>query len=247
MAYANERRDGPPIFDDLDTRLAYAVAYHPAHAYAYLHLLLRRDLGDVIFKGLSHPIKVLVLGAGPGAETLAVIRWMEASAPHLLGKAQFSMVDRADWTETRRSVLGPTVRESFNRHKIVFDQKAIDLSTKDGEELLSKEAPHANVILCPSVFSEMLSEGSGNFLLGSLCSLISESARLAVIDHHHEFKDISRQWSGRLEVLSEGEAKGGVVLPHPSGWVKENLLDWSNNRKPVLRYPLAWAVLVRGR
>lgn len=244
-AYAVEKREGPPRFTDEETRLAYAVAYHPAHAFAYLHVLLRRGIGRTVFGGMRTSPRVLVLGAGPGAETLAMLRWMETSSPELMKGARFVLVDRAEWEPTRRTVLAPTVRRSWKANRIVFDQVTSDVATDEGESFLVAEAGRADVIFCPSILSEMISERTQNQLLETLNACMDPGARLVLIDHKDlEFEHVTRQWSNRFDVIDEGSSTG-VILPPPSRWVAMKLLDGRDNRIPTRSYPLAWTVLGR--
>ena len=242
-AYRTEKTAGPPQFTDEETRLAYAVAYHPGHSFAYLHLLLRKNLGRDAFGGLTSSPKVLVLGAGPGAETLAILRWMEAERPELLPGARFVLVDRADWQPTRRSVLAPTVRRSWAENRIIFDQVMSDITTDGGAEFLAAEVPQADVIFCPSIVSELISDGTQSLVLESLVAHMSPGARLVLIDHKDvEFDHVSRQWSRRFCVIAEGVTLG-AILPPPTMWIGTQLLDGSENRIPTRSYPLLWSVL----
>ena len=243
--YASEKVTGPPRFDDEETRLAYAVTYHPAHSFAYLHLLLRRGLGDSIFGDLHRPPKVMVLGAGVGAETLAMLRWAEDKRPELLPGARFVLVDRASWRETRRAVLAPTVRRLWAENKIVFDEVTADLATQSGLDFVLGEAGHADVIFCPSVISEMISEHAQDGLLSAVRESLSPGAKLVLIDHKDpEFEHVSRQWSRQFLVISEGSTPG-VVIPQPSAWIRSNILTGANHRIPTRSYPMAWSVLAR--
>ncbi len=241
--YVSEKLDGPPRFDSESVRLAYAVSYHPAHAFAYLHLLMRRGLGQVIFGDLVSPPKVLVLGAGVGAETLASLRWMSAVETRLVAGSRFVLVDRAAWETTRASVLAPTVRELWTQHKFVFDEVTSDLSSQQGLDFLREECGHADVIFCPSVISEMISEHSQNQMMEVIHETINRRAKLVLIDHKDpEFEHVSRQWARRFTVLSDG-ATPGVIIPQPTAWVRTHLLDGANHRIPTKSYPMAWSVL----
>lgn len=245
IAYASEKTAGPPRFADEETRLAYAAAYHPAHAFAYLHLLLRRNLGDAVFANVDAAPTVMVLGAGPGAETLAMLRWMQAVAPGLLEGARFVLVDRADWQPTRKSVLAPTVPGSWKSSGIVFDQFTTDLATVAGEDYLREEVGRADVIFCPSILSEMISERTEDHLMGAVHASMAPRARLLLVDHKDpEFEHVSRRWSRQFEVLEEGSSTG-VIVPQPTRWVAANLLDGRNNRIPTRSYPMMWTLLGR--
>ena len=242
-SYRMERLEGPPRFDDEATRLAYAVAYHPGHAFAYLHLLLQKTLGTSAFGGIHSSPRIMVLGAGPGAETLAILRWMEAVRPELLDGAQFVMVDRAEWQSTRRSVLAPTVTRSWKDHGIRFHQETTDLTCETGLHYLATEAPQADVIFCPSVFSELIADGREGPVFESLLDHMSADTRLVLIDHKDvEFDHVSRQWSQQFRVIDEGVTLG-AILPLPTMWITDRLLDGTGDRIPTRKYPLLWSVL----
>ncbi|MGA1362037.1 MAG: hypothetical protein ACO36A_03855 [Ilumatobacteraceae bacterium] len=236
----------PPNFDDDATRLAYAVAYHPGHAFTYLSLLVRKTLGDAAFGGVNGSPSVLILGAGPGAETLAILRWMEAVRPELLDGARFVMVDRAEWQSTRRSVLAPTVIRSWKEHGIRFHQETTDISGEAGLDYLASEVPKADVIFCPSVFSELIAAGREAAVFESLLAHMAPTARLVLIDHKAvEFDHVSRQWSSHFSVLDEGLTLG-AILPLPTMWLTTKFLDGSPDRIPTRKYPLLWWVLGPG-
>jgi len=102
---------GAPNFDSPEKRLAYAVAYHAPHAYCYLDLLSRQQFGPKLFASMQRPLNVLVLGAGIGAETLAMLRWLRAENCTWFRGSQLTLVDRAPWADTRRLILEPMIRD----------------------------------------------------------------------------------------------------------------------------------------
>jgi hypothetical protein len=234
----------PPNFDDDATRLAYAVAYHPGHAYTYLSLLVRKTLGDAAFGGVTGSPTVLILGAGPGAETLAILRWMEAVRPELLDGARFVMVDRAEWQSTRRSVLAPTVSQTWKDHGVRFHQQTADITTAAGRDYLKREVPSADVIVCPSIVSEVITDGMDKDLQGWIVPYVSSGSRLVLVDHTTErYKHVAKQWSHALSVVGEGET-GGFSLPSTPAWIRENLLDRSAPKLvPKESYKMTWSVL----
>ena len=104
---------GAPNFNSPESRLAYAVAYHPAHAFSYLHLLSRRKFGPTLFASMNRPLNVLVLGAGIGAETVAMLRWLKDANCTWFRGSRLTLVDRAPWGDMRTLILVPTIRDSF--------------------------------------------------------------------------------------------------------------------------------------
>ena len=141
---------GAPDFMSLETQLAYAIAYHPAHAFVYLHLLLRRNLGDTIFAHVNRQPKILVLGAGLLAETIALTQWMSHALPEVLRKSSFTLVDRADWSKARPIVSMPAIHtnswNASNNHlvcRLLLEKK------NEGRKFLAQELASFDLILCP--------------------------------------------------------------------------------------------------
>jgi len=245
VTYRASSVHGAPNFGRESTRLAYGIAYHSPHAYAYLHLLARRGLGDTVFGNIGRPPTVMVLGAGLGAETVAVVRWLESRDLDVLRGARFILVDRADWGATREKVLLPTIGDSLSKNNVDLVQWQADLSTSQGLSLIRQHSGNADIILVPSMLTEMITERCEAPFLKTLVGSMASGSKLVLVDHRQpDFQHVSLQWSHQFEtLLRDSHERGGVAIPPPGSWIKRNFLDGANNRIPITSYPFSWSVL----
>ncbi len=237
---------GAPNFDSPETRLAYAVAYHPAHAFAYLHLLSRRQFGHTLFASMQRPLSILVLGAGIGAETLAMLRWLRAENCDWFRGSQLTLVDRAPWEDTRTSVLEPMIRDSLQFFDLGIRAEHTDFSTPEGHEVLKKLVPEADLILAPSLVTELITAHSEERLHICLRNFMKPGSRLLLIDHEQpEFRHIALQWSRDFKDVPNATSQCRVAIPRPSGWISKNLLIGTSGLIPITKYGLSWYLLER--
>lgn len=250
-AYASRRA---PNFEREASRLAYAVAYHPVHTYSYFIALSDLGLGESLFSGLKKSPTVVVLGAGLCAETLAILRWMESFDSRLLQKSRFVLADRAKWNPTRRAILTPTVKSIWKENHIEFHEETADLSSDECRTFLSVEIPRADVIICPALLSEMITERTERSLIDKILPYLPTNARLAFLDHRYkEFTHVTQQWSNKygLKVVESGTLDKlrnatPLIFPPPSPWVSANILDGTDGLIPKRRpYDLSWIVVSR--
>ena len=237
---------GAPNFDSPEKMLAYAVAYHPAHSYAYLHLLSRRQFGRTLFSAMQRPLNVLVLGAGIGAETVAMLRWLRAENCTWFRGSRLTLVDRAPWADTRRLILEPMIRDSIKFFELGIRQVRTDFSTSEGHEVLKKLIPEADLILAPSLVTELISEHTEEQLHVCLRSFMKPKSRLLLIDHGYaEFRHVSLQWSRDFADVLSATDHCEVVINQPSDWIRRNLLVGGGLLTPVSKYLMTWCLLER--
>ncbi len=237
---------GAPNFDSPEKMLAYAVAYHPAHSFAYLHLLSRRQFGRTLFSAMQRPLNVLVLGAGIGAETVAMLRWLRAENCVWFRGSQLTLVDRAPWEDTRTLILDPMIRDSLQFFDLGIRPVLSDFSTPEGHEELKKLVPEADLILAPSLVTELISEHSEEQLHVCLLSYMKPKSRLLLIDHGYaEFRHIAKQWSRDFTDVLSTTDQCKVVINQPSDWIRRNLLVWGGPLTPVTSYHMTWCLLER--
>lgn len=245
LIYRGSHALNAPNFDDSETQLAYSAAYHPAHVFGYLHLLGRRGLGSRIFDDLPDSPKVMVLGAGIGAETIASLRWLAIRKHRCLREAQFTLVDRVNWAKVRGAVLLPLISDLANQNGLRFTQHSLDLTTTKGLDFVRTRAGTADLVFLPSILTEMISENSQERFLQTLEKALRPGAKVVLIDHDFpHLRHVALQWAHAFEVVgSAAHPEDGVVFPRPSKWVKEKLLDGAMNRIPVGSYRFMWEVL----
>ncbi len=237
---------GAPNFDSLEKRLAYAVAYHAPHAYSYLDLLSRQQFGPKLFASMQRPLNVLVLGAGIGAETLAMLRWLRAENCTWFRGSRLTLVDRAPWADTRRLILEPMIRDSIKFFELGIRQVRTDFSTSEGHEVLKKLIPEADLILAPSLVTELISEHSEEQLHVCLQSFMKPKSRLLLIDHGYaEFRHVAFQWSRDFKKVPNATSQCQVTIHRPSAWIRKNLLIRTSGLIPNTHYDLSWFLLER--
>lgn len=230
----------------LETQLAYAIAYHPAHAFVYLHLLLRRNLGDTIFAHVNRQPKILVLGAGLLAETIALTQWMSHALPEVLRKSSFTLVDRADWSKARPIVSMPAIHtNSWNASNNHLVSVTIDLASDEGRKFLAQELASFDLILCPSILTEMHAEKSSAAFIDSLRRSMSSRSILVVFDHHLRgtWNSIHHECANRFEVVTESTKPAEIALPSPPAWICHNLLNGGDGLIPTRSVMTSWLVL----
>ena len=247
LTYQSPAAMGAPSFEDEHSRAAYNVAYFPSHAFAYLHLLLRRNLGDVIFDDLRSGPRVVVLGSGVGAETLAVIRWMAEMQNAKFTNTSFLLADRADWLGAALNLFDPLVDQHCKKYQIVLERVQVDLATEDGRKFIDSRVPDADIVFVPSLLTEMITEHTDVQFRENLLQALKPGSRVVLMDHRlPSFQHVSLQWSRDFKVLvHDSHVAGGVVIPPPSAWVIKNLLDGMGKRSPVSSYSMSWSVLER--
>lgn len=237
---------GAPSFGSIETRLAYAVAYHAPHAYSYLELFSRQQFGPKLFASMHRPLNVLVLGAGIGAETLAMLRWLRAENCKWFRGSQLTLVDRARWADTRRLILQPMIRDSRRFFDLGIRQVLTDLSTPEGNEKLKELVPAADLILAPSLVTELITEHSEEQLHVCLRNFMKPNSRLLLIDHGKaEFRHVASRWSHDFKEAPNATSQCQVAIPRPSAWITKNLLIGTSGLIPNRHYELSWYLLER--
>lgn len=245
FTYRNSWSMGAPSFEGEHVQAAYSAAYFPSHAYAYLYVLLYRDLGRAIFNNTPTGARVVVLGSGVGAETVAVIRWMAETQNANLTNTSFLLADRADWSNAGANLLNPLLAKHLPKEQVTIDRALVDLATIEGQRFITSRIPEADVVLVPSLLTELISEHSADGFLDSLFKALSPGSKVVLMDHgYSDFERVSMNWSQQFQKkISQSNEK--VPIPKPSRWARLNLLDGQNGRIPVRSYSMSWSVLER--
>ena len=148
------RNGGGPNFSDAKVREAYALAYHPGHAHAYLQIMLNQGLGDSLIQGLGAQSSVGVLGAGAGAETLAFLCFF-ANRGFRPDGVTLSLLDQADWAVQRQECCIGRVQEITGMLPKQIDSYIQDVVSPDALSLLSQFVPSNDLIFCPAIYTEL--------------------------------------------------------------------------------------------
>jgi hypothetical protein len=226
--------------------LAYGAAYHPAHSFAYLHLLLRKNLGQTIFGSVSRSPRILVLGSGLAAETLAITIWLQLHAPDVLSASHFTLVDRANWIHLRQQISFPILTtKELGQQQIEVEEVTLDLAEEAGESFLAGQISSYDLIFCPSLLSEMYTEKSSKRLIEVVHSLMSPQSVLVVFDHHlgNRWRNIRKVCAENFNFISESEKPAEIIIPAPPQWFREHLLDGSDGLKPLQTLTASWLIL----
>lgn len=239
------RNGQAPDFARESARWAYAVAYHPAHVFTYLHLLLRRELGPAMFGHTSSPPRILVLGAGAGAETAAILRWFDSTGfPHAAG-TRIMLADRADWFEIRRKMIEPVVGDFARSKQIKVEHTRIDFTASGAERFLRNHGGQADLVVAPSLLTELTIPSHRMRLLGHLQNFMRPHARLAIIDHNVGTLKADSLSPRGFRVVEQGRQDfRGAVLPKPTQWIRKHFLR-GGALSSKDSYPMVWSVLER--
>lgn len=173
------RESGMPDFSVEETRLAYALAYHPFHSLMShevlaqaRHLLPRSD--DGVFTAVS-------LGAGPGAEVLALTKVL-AESPRRPSTIRLILIDKErGWQSIRTTTLEATARHWYDG-LIEIEHVVADLSTDQGRKIAFGRLPEANLIISQALLSEIRVGNESVSLLANLVTHFEKDALLLLCD-----------------------------------------------------------------
>ena len=178
---AMARGGGGPDFGNAKIREAYALAYHPGHAHAYLQIMLEQGLGDFLIQGLGKQPSVGVLGAGAGAETLAFCTFFALRGFRPDG-ATLSLVDQADWSVQRQANCFDKIQRITGTLPTKIDTFIQDLASPDAFSFLSQLVPNNDLIFCPAIYTELEVQHNGLGFINEICRLMKRQSMILVID-----------------------------------------------------------------
>ena len=159
----------------------------------------------------------------------------------------FLLADRADWQSTALNLFEPLVNKHCEKSQIVLERVQVDLATDDGRKFIDSHVPDADIVFLPSLLTEMITENTEAQFRTNLLQMLKPGSRVVLIDHRlPAFQLVTLQWSQDLKILvQDSHEGGGVVIPPPSPWVTNNLLDGMGKRSFVRSYAMSWSVLER--
>ena len=246
QVYRNATAGEKPDFASRETQLAYAVAYHPAHVYTYFHLFQHSKIGDKVFAQRENAPQVLVLGAGLGAETAAVMHWHKHNTKTYESPIRIEHVDLFDWEQSRQDILDPVVADAISSGQLEVVSKTLDLLSERGLKFLANAKGMFNVVFMPSSLSELYTHRGYPRLLKHLKDLISDGAVMVVIDHDlPEFKKSVRSLTEGMRCESGRSAKGQIRVPQVPDWIGKNLLQQKSNLRPLSSYASTWMLIAQ--
>ena len=174
------RTTGCPRYDTVDERLAYALGYHPVHIHMAdwafeqagpsLDALGERELARVVF-----------LGAGPGAELVALAKFVAREHPEIR-RIEATLVDRQAGWEDARAIVGISLAETLiGDCELEVTALCADLTSAADRPRLSRALLRADLVVSHAVLSEVASVGGGD-TIEWLCATISEGVPLLLVD-----------------------------------------------------------------
>ena len=244
------RNGGGPNFSDAKVREAYALAYHPGHAHAYLQILLNQGLGDCLIQGLGAQSSVGVLGAGAGAETLAFFSFF-ANRGFRPDGVTLSLLDQADWVVQRQQCCIGKVQEITGMLPRKIDSFIQDVVRPDALSLLSRFVPSNDLIFCPAIYTELEAKKKGHDFINDVCRLMKSQSKILVIDQAevNGFAAACEEIAGtpQMRLIHRGDMTLRVPSP-PAGSLASSVLDGvphqnENWRIARTKYHFSWVLL----
>ena len=241
---------GGPNFSEAKVREAYALAYHPGHAYAYLKIMLNQGLGDSLIQELGASPSVGVLGAGAGAETLAFFCFL-ASRGRRPDGVTLGLVDQADWSVQRQASCIGKVQEITGMLPKKIDSFIQDVASPDAFSFLSQFVPSNDLIFCPAIYTELEAKKKGHGFIDQVCRLMKSQSKILVIDQAkvNGFAAACDEIAGipQMRLIHQGNMTVKVPLP-PAGSFASSVLDGipyqvENGRIARSTYHFSWVLL----
>ena len=168
-----------PDFSTSQARLTYALAYHPFHsmmAYEVLsqssHLLPIPEDGH---------LTVTALGAGPGAEVLALIRVLTQRVSPLQSIRLLLIDKEPGWKGTRQTTIEKTARRWWQGN-LEIDHITADLGTESGREQMLEAVKQSQIVLAQAILSEIRIGNESVNLLANLVTVFPSDALLVLAD-----------------------------------------------------------------
>jgi hypothetical protein len=241
---------GGPDFGNAKIREAYALAYHPGHAHAYLQIMLEQGLGDFLIQGLGKQPSVGVLGAGAGAETLAFCTFFALRGFQPDG-ATLSLVDQADWSVQRQANCFDKIQRMTGTLPTKIDSFIQDVASPDALSFLSQLVPNNDLIFCPAIYTELEVQHNGLGFINEVCRLMKSQSKILVIDQAevNGFAAACNEMARipQMQLLHRGDMTLRVPAP-PDGSLASSVLDGvpyqiQNGRIARKRYHFSWVLL----
>jgi hypothetical protein len=168
-----------PDFSQPEIRLAYALASHPYHAL----------MSYEVFSQCAHLLKcdhlgvfrATVLGAGAGAEAIALIRTLSEKVSGLQ-HISLTLVDReSGWSNTRRTTIEKTSKRWWNGQLTIHDLTA-DLATEEGRANTRSAITDSDLVIAQALLTEITQGDEAVNVLADLLTHFSADSLLLLCD-----------------------------------------------------------------
>jgi len=168
-----------PDYSTSDARLAYALAYHPFHALMSYEVFCQ--FRDLLPCRDGRVFTAVILGAGPGAEAVALVRILsEISEPP--STIRLRLLDREPgWERTRAVTLEVTARRWFSGN-LEIEHVTADLSTPEGRRIVREAMSDVDLVTAQAVVSEIPDQDDATSFMADLVTTFPSEALLLMSD-----------------------------------------------------------------
>jgi hypothetical protein len=185
-----------PDFSQSDIRLAYALASHPYHALMSYEVL--SQCAHFFAPRESGVFSATILGAGPGAEAIALIRILAERMP-TLRSISLTLIDKeSGWSKTRRTTLEKTAKRWWDGELSITEVTA-DLATEEGRDISRNYMDSADLVVAQALLTEITEETESVHLLADLLNQFSADSLLLLCDFTR-MKGL-QEWVSEMEGL----------------------------------------------
>lgn len=175
------RISGDPTYASFHDRLAYVLAYHPGHIDMAIWSL-QQSAAFIQSLDTHSSLNVTILGAGPGAELIALTRHIAEFFPNLK-TLNVTLVDRQNaWKELREIVTFPEARRQFGTRTLTIDEVEADLLVEQCRTNLTPSLARAELVISHAVLSEVASSAAGKSAIDWLCGTLQDGIPLLLVD-----------------------------------------------------------------
>lgn len=168
-----------PDFSRSDIRLAYALASHPYHAFMSYELL--SQCAHLLKPRVPGEFSATILGAGPGAEAIALIRLLSEKLPDVQ-RLSLTLVDKeSGWENTRRVTLNQTSQHWWHG-ELDLNHVTADLATDAGREVAIESLGGVDLVIAQALLTEIVVGDESVNLLADLVNHFSADSLLLLCD-----------------------------------------------------------------
>ena len=175
------RSSGTPLYDNSFDRLAYVLAYHPPHMDMAVWSL-NQSKAFINSLDSSVVLNVVILGAGPGAELLALANHLAKHFPNLK-TLDATLVDRqSEWHYLRQIVTIPAAQRKLGECTLRINELKVDLLCEKDRTALKNPLSKADLVISHAVLSEVASCDGGDVAIDWLCSVLRDGTPMLLVD-----------------------------------------------------------------
>lgn len=173
---------------------------------------------------------------------LAIATWLSAQRDADFSGLNVTLVDRANWGPTRQSVLYPVLEHLDVTIRSQFHEARLDVASSEGLQHLVDLAHEADVIVCPSLFTELAVQDSRGQVLHALGAAMRADSVLVIADHDVPNRPATqREIATHFTIHEHGRAE--VLLPPPPPAIRREYLRNEDYLRHKKNYQMEWNVL----